>query len=45
MVAYRKNGTQNPQKTQDPMRTHDPMRAQDPGRTLELFFRPRPIAV
>ena len=45
MVAYRKNGTQNPQKTQDPMRTHDPMRAQDPRRTLELFFRPRPIAV
>ena len=45
MVAYRKNGTQNPQKTQDPMRTHDPMRAQDPRRTQELFFRPRPIAV
>ena len=44
-MAYRKNGTQNPQKTQDPMRTHDPMRAQDPRRTLELFFRPRPIAV
>ena len=45
MVAYRKNGTQNPQKTQDPMRTHDSMRAQDPRRTQELFFRPRPIAV
>ena len=33
MMAYQKNGTQDPERTQDPMRTQDSMRTQDPVRT------------
>ena len=32
-LAYRKNGTQDPERTQDPVRTEDLMWTQDPMRT------------
>ena len=35
ITAYRKSGTQDPERTQDPMRTQDSMRTQDPTMTQD----------
>ena len=34
-TAYRKNGTQNPERTQDPIRAQDPLKNQDPMMTQD----------
>ena len=47
-TAYRKSGTQDPERTQDPRRTQDPVRTQDPRRTqgplrTQDLWRPRTL--